>query len=82
MIQEGLRVLKPGGSLLIREPKYMLRELTPIMSGMKVNLSFCPIPLEEAMEHSVSAQEFAQEAKFGEEEFHPCLIWITKDGNS
>ena len=81
MIQEGLRAIKPGGSLLIREPRYMLRELAPIMSEMGVNFSSALIPLEEAMEHSVSAREFAEEANFGDKESHPYLIRIPKDGN-
>ena len=78
MIQEGLRVLKPGGSLLIREPEYILRELPSIMSKARVDFSLDLIPQEETEGHSASAREFAQEAKFGEEEFRPWLITIIK----
>ena len=81
MIKEGLRVLKPDSSLLIREPQYMLGELIPIMTEAGIKFSFAPIPLEKAMEHSNSGREFAQEAKFGDKESHPYLIWITKDGS-
>ena len=78
-LTESMRVLKEGGSFFIREPKYMLELLEPVLRKQNLDFSVEPIPKQEIEQQSLGVQEAYLEFKNGKVEMEPYLIRVKID---
>jgi len=82
ILQEAARVLQADGKMIIREPKYMVDNIVPIVEKLNLEYEALPMPLEEAKQHSESIKEAAREFEDGYIEMEPYLITVEKKKSS
>lgn len=76
---EATRVLKKGGSLLIREPRYMVAIMEPVLTELNLGFSAETISEDEIGGQSFYVQEAYKEFKNGTVEMEPYLIRVKTD---
>lgn len=78
ILKRAILPLKKGKKLIIRESSYMANFIKPELEKLGLSFSINAIKPEEALNHSESTKDAAQEFASGEQEAQPFEIRITK----
>lgn len=77
IMDEARRVLKEDGRIIIREPRYLVELLEPVLTELELQFASVPMSIDEARVYSASASELALEFEAGDTDQEPWMIVVT-----